>query len=102
MSFQNSGHTQTESFRQGLHGPYALWFTTGGTPSVFGKFSTDYNSRYPYSRGYSDTSFWAGLPVNGFVAQSGRGRVTGTATGIPSQFNTLISVGFSNGNNEYW
>ncbi|KAF5348362.1 hypothetical protein D9758_010904 [Tetrapyrgos nigripes] len=49
-----------------------------------------------------DTSFWAGLPVTGFVAQSGRGRVTGQATGFQSQFNSLISIGWSNSNNQYW
>lgn len=26
--YMNSGHTQTEAYRQGLHGPYALTFTT--------------------------------------------------------------------------
>ncbi|KAK0446084.1 Rhamnogalacturonase B, N-terminal-domain-containing protein [Desarmillaria tabescens] len=47
----NQGTSQQElyfSYRMGLHGPYALWFTTGSTPS------SDI-----------DTSFWDGLDVTG-------------------------------------
>jgi rhamnogalacturonan endolyase len=58
--YMNSGHTQTETFRQGFHGPYALWFTADATPANF------------------DTTFWATLPnISGFVAQTARGRVIG-------------------------
>ncbi|KAF8750375.1 Polysaccharide lyase family 4 protein [Rhizoctonia solani] len=32
--YMNSGHTQTEAYRMGLHGPYLLQFTTGSTPSA--------------------------------------------------------------------
>ncbi|KAF9457557.1 polysaccharide lyase family 4 protein [Collybia nuda] len=81
----NSGHTQTESYRMGLHGPYALWFTSGATPS-----------------GSIDTAFWSGLGVNGFVPTTSRGRVTGKASGIPSGFASFQSVGFSNGAAQYW
>ncbi|KAL0578888.1 hypothetical protein V5O48_003121 [Marasmius crinis-equi] len=94
----NSGHTQTESNRMGLHGPYigfggalitfgsALVFTTGAAPSAD-----------------IDPLFWAGLgDVSGLVPQTGRGRVTGKATGFPSQFSSLISVGFSNSAAQYW
>jgi len=49
-----------------------------------------------------DTSFWDGLSVSGFVNQASRGRVTGTATGIPSAFSSLISIGFSNSAAQYW
>ncbi|KAF9041301.1 rhamnogalacturonase B [Panaeolus papilionaceus] len=80
----NSGHTQTESNRMGLHGPYALWFTSGGQPGTY------------------DTAFWEGLGINGLVPKSNRGRVTGRASGIPSNFANLQSVGFSNGNAQYW
>ncbi|KAL1953946.1 hypothetical protein VTO42DRAFT_1992 [Malbranchea cinnamomea] len=31
--YMNSGHVQTESFRMGLHGPYAMTFSRSGTPS---------------------------------------------------------------------
>ncbi|KAJ7092339.1 polysaccharide lyase family 4 protein [Mycena belliarum] len=83
--YMNSGHTQTESYRQGFHGPYALWFTTGSTPSTF------------------DYTFWEGLTgFLGFVPQSGRGRVSGKASGFRSQFSTLLSIGWSNSAAQYW
>ncbi|KAK0480913.1 Rhamnogalacturonase B, N-terminal-domain-containing protein [Armillaria novae-zelandiae] len=81
----NSGHTQTESFRTGLHGPYALWFTTGSTPS------SDI-----------DTSFWDGLDVTGWVSEDDRGRVKGSATGYPSAYSDYMTVGFSNSAAQYW
>ncbi|PBK70971.1 polysaccharide lyase family 4 protein [Armillaria solidipes] len=81
----NSGHTQTESFRTGLHGPYALWFTTGSTPS------SDI-----------DTSFWDALDVTGWVSEADRGRVTGSATGYPSAYSDYMTVGFSNSVAQYW
>ncbi|KAF9249188.1 galactose mutarotase-like protein, partial [Marasmius fiardii PR-910] len=71
--------------KMGLHGPYALVFTSGGAPSA-----------------NIDPLFWEGISVQGYVGQSGRGRVTGRASGFPSQFSSLISVGFSNSNAEYW
>lgn len=83
--YMNSGHTQTESFRMGLHGPYALWFTTGSTPS------TDI-----------DTSFWDGLDVTGWVSEDDRGRVTGSASGYPSAYADYMSIGFSNSDAQYW
>ncbi|KAH8652685.1 putative Rhamnogalacturonase B [Tricladium varicosporioides] len=63
--YMNSGHVQTESYRMGLHGPYALVFSRSGTPSA-----------------NLDTSFWAGMSITGYVATSGRGYVNGKATGI--------------------
>ncbi|KAG7091923.1 hypothetical protein E1B28_008317 [Marasmius oreades] len=81
----NSGHTQTEGWRTGLHGPYALVFTSGAAPSA-----------------NIDPLFWEGLGVQGYVGNSGRGRVSGKASGFPSQFASLISVGFSNSQNQYW
>ena len=33
-NYMNSGHNQTEPFRMGLHGPYALLFTNGNTPAL--------------------------------------------------------------------
>jgi rhamnogalacturonan endolyase len=82
--YMNSGHTQTESYRMGLHGPYALTFTTGASPAAI------------------DTLFWDGLGVSGWVGKSGRGRVTGKASGISGSFTSYISVGFSNSNAQYW
>ncbi|KAF9018121.1 hypothetical protein BDZ89DRAFT_1140199 [Hymenopellis radicata] len=81
----NSGHAQTESYRQGLHGPYALYFTTGSTPS----------SSY-------STAFWEGLSINGLVPTSSRGRVTGKASGFPSADASYISIGWSNSAAQYW
>ncbi|CAA7268444.1 unnamed protein product [Cyclocybe aegerita] len=83
--YMNSGHTQTESYRMGLHGPYALWFTTGSAPSSS-----------------IDLLFWEGLSINGLVPRAQRGRVTGRASGIPSAFSNLQVVGFSNSNAQYW
>ncbi|KAK0438319.1 Rhamnogalacturonase B, N-terminal-domain-containing protein [Desarmillaria tabescens] len=83
--YMNSGHTQTESYRMGLHGPYALWFTTGSTPS------SDI-----------DTSFWDGLDVTGWTSEDDRGRVKGSATGYPSAYADYMSVGFSNSDAQYW
>ncbi|KAF9469286.1 polysaccharide lyase family 4 protein [Collybia nuda] len=83
--FSNSGHTQTESYRMGLHGPYALWFTTGSTPSAT-----------------IDTTFWGGLSVSGFVPTTSRGRVTGKTSGIASAFASLQAIGFSNSVAQYW
>ncbi|KIY70849.1 polysaccharide lyase family 4 protein [Cylindrobasidium torrendii FP15055 ss-10] len=83
--YMNSGHTQTESYRQGLHGPYALWFTSGSTPSTY------------------STTFWDTLSgISGLVTQASRGRVTGKATGFPSGSSSLISIGWSNSAAQYW
>uniref|UniRef100_A0A0W0FC83 rhamnogalacturonan endolyase n=1 Tax=Moniliophthora roreri TaxID=221103 RepID=A0A0W0FC83_MONRR len=83
--FKNSNHAQTEEYRMGLHGPYALVFTGGEEPSA-----------------NIDLQFWEGLDIEGFVPQSDRGRVSGTASGIPSDFASLQSVGFSNAGAQYW
>ncbi|KAL1743014.1 polysaccharide lyase family 4 protein [Schizophyllum fasciatum] len=84
--YMNSGHTQTESYRMGLHGPYALTFTTGSTPS-----------------GDIDTSFWEQIgDVQGLVPQSKRGRVTGKASGYASAQAEHITVGFANNDAQYW
>lgn len=63
--YMNSGHVQTEAFRQGLHGPYTLVFSRSGTP--------DENL---------DLSFMGGLGIMGYVATTARGYVSGQASGI--------------------
>ncbi|EAU81474.2 rhamnogalacturonase B [Coprinopsis cinerea okayama7 len=83
--YMNSGHTQTENFRTGFHGPYALWFTTGAQPSES-----------------INTLFWQQVDIPHVVPTSGRGRVTGRASGVPSNFAGLQVVGFSNGVAQYW
>ncbi|KAJ8094088.1 hypothetical protein PM082_023296 [Marasmius tenuissimus] len=85
FSDMNSGHTQTEPYRMGLHGPYALVFTTGAAPSA-----------------NIDPLFWAALDIEGLVPQTGRGRVTGKASNFPSQFASLMTVGFNNSVAQYW
>lgn len=57
----------------GLHGPYSMYFSRSGTPS------TDI-----------DTSFFADLDIEGYVAESGRGTVSGTASGADSSFDWVV------------
>ncbi|KAG8952021.1 hypothetical protein FRC04_005354 [Tulasnella sp. 424] len=82
--YMNSGHAQTESYRQGLHGPYALAFTRSGIPD-----------------GNLDTSFFADLGISGYVANSGRGTVKGTASGVDgSSYQTVVH--WYNSAAQYW
>ncbi|EKV08477.1 hypothetical protein PDIG_58200 [Penicillium digitatum PHI26] len=73
----------TESYRQGLHGPYSMTFSLNGTPS-----ST------------LDTSFFADLDIKGYVATSARGYVNGTASGADSTFKWVIH--WKNDVAQYW
>jgi rhamnogalacturonan endolyase len=83
-NYMNSGHNQTEPFRLNvLHGPYALVFTTGAAPTL------------PI-----DFSWLSNLGLNGWVAPADRGSVSGTTTGIPVGFQTI--VGFANSAAQYW
>lgn len=83
-NYMNSGHNQTEPVRVNvLYGPYALVFTTGEPPTLPLDFS------------------WMGsLNLTGWVPASGRGAVSGTATGIPAGFQGV--VGFANTTAQYW
>ncbi|KAJ5378011.1 uncharacterized protein N7496_005420 [Penicillium cataractarum] len=81
--YMNSGHVQTESYRQGLHGPYLMYFSRSGTPS------TDI-----------DTSFFADLGITGYVATSGRGYVSGTASGADSSLDWVVH--WYNDAAQYW
>src|SRR5262249_21119467 len=83
-NYMNSGHNQTEAHRLGvLHGPYALVFTTGAPPLL------------PIDFG------WMGsLGLTGWVPPAGRGSVSGTVTGVPALFQTV--VGFANAAAQYW
>jgi rhamnogalacturonan endolyase len=83
--YMNSGHTQTEAFRQGLHGPYALWFTTGSKPAV----------NY-------DLTFWDTVNPTGYVKSSGRGYVKGKAIDVPSAYASKVVIGWSNSVAQYW
>lgn len=52
--YMNSGHVQTESYRMGLHGPYALMFSRSGIPT-----------------NNVDVSWYANMGLSGYVAASG-------------------------------
>ncbi|KAJ5979788.1 hypothetical protein N7481_007086 [Penicillium waksmanii] len=81
--YMNSGHVQTETYRQGLHGPYMMYFSRSGTPAT-----------------NIDTSFFANLGIKGYVATSGRGYVSGTASGASSSFDWVIH--WYNSAAQYW
>ena len=83
-NYMNSSHFQPEAFRVSkvLQGPYALCFTSGSTPSV------------------PDMSFIANLGLTGYVGASGRGTVSGSASGLDSGTSGL--VGFANSTAQYW
>jgi rhamnogalacturonan endolyase len=83
--YMNSNHAQTESYRQGLHGPYALWFTTGSKPS------SSYN-----------LSFWDTVNPTGYVKTSARGYISGKAIDIPSAYESATVIGWSNSVAQYW
>lgn len=83
-NYMNSGHVQTEAFRTGLHGPYVMTFSRDGIPTLKS----------------IDTSFFSELSIQGYVAASGRGTVTGTASGVGSSF-TLV-VHWYNSAAQYW
>ena len=83
-NYMNSGHVQTEAFRTGLHGPYALQFSRSGIPS-----SVD-----------SNFAFFSDLGISSYVAASGRGVVTGTATGVASGFQIVLH--WYNSAAQYW
>ncbi|KAH6995305.1 Rhamnogalacturonase B, N-terminal-domain-containing protein [Ilyonectria destructans] len=82
--YMNSGHVQTESNRQGFHGPYVFSFSRSGIPSASG----------------FDVSFFDNLGLTGYVGASGRGYVKGTASGVSSSF--PIVVHWYNSNYQGW
>ncbi|PVF96908.1 hypothetical protein CPB86DRAFT_775568 [Serendipita vermifera] len=81
--YMNSGHAQTESFRMGLHGPYAMVFSRSGVPSKD-----------------LDTSFFGSLSIQGYVAASGRGTVSGTVSGVSSSYQRVVH--WYNSAAQYW
>lgn len=80
-NYMNSGHAQTESWRMGLHGPYALIFTTGGTPGV------------------PDFSWMSGLNLQGWVPSRGNVVLNGLS-GMDS--GSVYTIGFANSTAQYW
>ncbi|KAF1954361.1 hypothetical protein CC80DRAFT_567565 [Byssothecium circinans] len=82
--YMNSGHVRTEPWRFGLQGPYAMAFGA---------------ANYKPSESL-DPSFFSGLSIQGYVPSSGRGSVTGTTSGVPDGFETVVH--FHNPNAQYW
>ncbi|EAU85914.2 rhamnogalacturonase B [Coprinopsis cinerea okayama7 len=81
--YMNSGHYQTESWRTGFFGPYALVITNGQAPSPD-----------------LDVSFFEDLNLQGYVRASQRGTVTGSFSGVlPGQ---PVVIGFKNAAAQYW
>ncbi|KAK1976587.1 rhamnogalacturonase [Colletotrichum cereale] len=83
-NYMNSGHVQTESYRMGLHGPYVQSFSRSGIPK---------NNEFNYA-------FYSELGLKGYVASSGRGTVSGTASGISGNFQRVVH--WYNANTQYW
>lgn len=83
-NYMNSGHVQTEAYRTGLHGPYLMAFSRSGVPSVKSV----------------DVSWFGELGITGYVAASGRGTVTGTASGVGSGFQAVVH--WYNSAAQYW
>ena len=82
----NSGHVKTEDWRMGLHGPYLLQFSRSGIPKL----------------SEANTSFFSQLGIKGYVADSERGRVSGTATGIDRGVHSQVVVHWFNSAAQYW
>ncbi len=82
-NYMNSGHNQTEANRMGFHGPYALVFTTGGTPAI------------------PDMSWMGTHGLSGWVAPAGRGKVIGNGLAGRDTAYTY-TVGFANPTAQYW
>ncbi|KAK3316641.1 Rhamnogalacturonase B, N-terminal-domain-containing protein [Apodospora peruviana] len=83
-NYMNSGHVQTEPYRTGLHGPYLMQFSRSGIPSVKSV----------------DTSWFGELGITGYVADSGRGTVSGTASGVQSGLQGVVH--WYNSAAQYW
>ena len=82
--YMNSGHVRTEDWRSGLQGPYAMAFSAAGT----------------VQSANLDTSFFGSLKIDGYVGESGRGSVTGNATGVPDRLETVVH--WFNKDAQYW
>lgn len=79
----NYGEGQTEAFRMGVLNSYTLMFTGGSAPTA------------------PDTSWFAVMGLDGYVAASGRGTVAGVGLS-GTDANYAYTVGFSSANAQYW
>lgn len=84
-----TGHTQTEPFRQGLQGPYALQFTNGAQPAL-----PDYS--WLETLKAADGT----LLIKGLIPAAARGALAGKVTGVAA--GREITVGLSNTAAQYW
>ena len=84
FNYMNSGHVQTEGWRTGLHGPYLMQFSRSGIPNLKSV----------------DVSWFGELGVTGHVPDSGRGTVSGTATGVQSGLQGVVH--WFNNAAQYW
>ena len=82
--YMNSGHVQTEAYRQGFHGPYTLTFSRNGIPKA----------------DEIDTSFFSELSIGSYIDDSRRGYISGKASGLSN--NTPIVVHWYNNDYQYW
>ncbi|KAK1675343.1 rhamnogalacturonase B [Colletotrichum godetiae] len=82
--YMNSGHVRTEPWRFGLFGPYAMGFTRSIKPPPADV----------------DMSFFDSLNIDGYVPDSGRGSVSGTATGVAGGSETVVH--WLNQDAQYW
>jgi rhamnogalacturonan endolyase len=82
-NYMNSGHAQTEAFRMGFHGPYALMFTDGQTPAI------------------PDMSWIDSQNLLGQVPAAQRGKVVGRAL-YGFDLAHKYTIGFANANAQYW
>jgi rhamnogalacturonan endolyase len=80
----NYGEAKTEEFRTGILNTYTFAATTGATPSTA-----------------IDTTWFSQMGLSGYVADSGRGRVTGVAIAGRDAAYTY-TVGFANATAQYW
>jgi rhamnogalacturonan endolyase len=83
-NYMNSGHNQTEAFRMGFHGPYALMFTSGTTPAAV-----------------PDMSWMESLGLSGWVTAAQRGKVVGRGL-YGFDLAHKFTVAFSNTTAQYW
>jgi rhamnogalacturonan endolyase len=82
-NYMNSGHAQTEAWRMGFHGPYALVFTDGPTPAI------------------PDMSWMESQNLLGWVPAAQRGKVTGRGL-FGFDLAHRFTVGFANSAAQYW
>ncbi|WP_426209215.1 rhamnogalacturonan lyase B N-terminal domain-containing protein [Massilia sp. TWP1-3-3] len=82
-NYMNSGHNQTEAWRTGFHGPYALLFTNGDAPAI------------------PDMGWMGAHNLKGWVGPAGRGEVVGAGlSGMNSAY--PYTVAFANAVAQYW